>query len=72
VWVGLNAMGQRIGKDPFQGVDLSDLSADDRAVIDELRSTYQNDGKDALVRSLADLARSNSTLFMWLLGKVLD
>jgi hypothetical protein len=72
VWIGLNANGQRMRKDPFQGVDLSDLSADDRAVIDELRSTYQNDGKDALIRSLADLARSNSTLFMWLLGKVLD
>ena len=59
-------------KDPFQGIDLTAPSVEDRAVIDELRSTFQNSGKDALVRSLADLARSNSTLFMWLLGKVLD
>jgi hypothetical protein len=59
--------------DPFQGIDFSTLSDADRAVIDKLRSIYRDEGKDALVRALlTDLAKNNSTLFMWLLGVVLD
>jgi hypothetical protein len=59
--------------DPFQGIDFSTLSDADRAVIEKLRSIYRDEGKDALVRALlTDLAKNNSTLFMWLLGVVLD
>jgi hypothetical protein len=59
-------------KDPFEGIDLSTLSFVDRAAIDKLKRTYRDEGKDGLVRALTGLAKSNSTLFMWLLSRVLD
>jgi hypothetical protein len=58
--------------DPFEGIDLSTLSVVDRAVIDKLKRTYRDEGKDGLVRALTSLAKNNAPLFVWLLGRILD
>jgi hypothetical protein len=54
--------------DPFAAIDTSELADADRIEIDRLRQIYQNEGEDGLVNALVTLARSNSPLFMALLG----
>jgi hypothetical protein len=61
-----------MAEDPFQGLDTSELADGDRAEIEKLKLIYANEGKDGLVSALASVAKNNSTLFVWLLGRILD
>jgi hypothetical protein len=54
--------------DPFAAIDASELADADRTEIVRLRQIYENEGEDGLVNALVMLARSNSPLFMALLG----
>jgi hypothetical protein len=67
---GLKAKGKM--PDPLEGLDTSSLSDTDRVEIEKLRMAYDREGKDGIVKALADLAKNNSMLFRWLLAKFLD
>jgi hypothetical protein len=61
-----------MAEDPFEGLDTSNLTDSDRSEIEQLKMIYATKGKDGLVEALSNVAKTNSTLFVWLLGTILD
>jgi hypothetical protein len=61
-----------MAEDPFEGLDTSNLTDSDRSEIEQLKMIYATKGKDGLGEALSNVAKTNSTLFVWLLGTILD